>query len=96
MLFVFDVESPFCGWTRFRFYSKIGSAFILIFISVKMLLPLLAQGLIIILGENSSLAALFVQRDIDDDNFPSAKRFYDRIIQEEKVEVERMPFCFAR
>lgn len=44
-------------------YLKYGLAFVLTFIGVKMLLPLLAQGLIMILGDgNSSAFAVFVQR----------------------------------
>ncbi|MBK8465545.1 MAG: TerC family protein [Chloracidobacterium sp.] len=44
-------------------YLKFGLAFVLTFIGVKMLLPLLAQGVIMILGEGSTSAfAVFVQR----------------------------------
>ncbi len=44
-------------------YLKMGLAFILTFIGVKMLLPLLAHGLIMVMGEGSgSGVAVFVQR----------------------------------
>ncbi len=44
-------------------YLKIGLAFILTFIGVKMLLPLLAHGLIIVMGEGSSSGlAVFLRR----------------------------------
>ncbi len=44
-------------------YLKFGLAFVLTFIGVKMLLPLLAQGVIMVLGEgNSSAFAVFIQR----------------------------------
>lgn len=44
-------------------YLKIGLAFILTFIGVKMLLPLLAHGLIMVMGEGSGSAlAVFLQR----------------------------------
>lgn len=44
-------------------YLKIGLAFILTFIGVKMLLPLLAHGLIMVMGEGSSSGlAVFVRR----------------------------------
>lgn len=47
-------------------YLKYGLAFVLTFIGVKMLLPLAAQGLIMILGEgNNSAFATFVQRFIN-------------------------------
>lgn len=61
-------------------YLKIGLAFILSFIGVKMLLPLLAQGLIMVLGENSSSFATIVQTYINDHNLPPAERVYDQII----------------
>lgn len=61
-------------------YLKIGLAFILSFIGVKMLLPLLAQGLIMILGENSSSLAVIVQTYINDHNLPPAERVYDQLI----------------
>ena len=43
-------------------YLKIGLAFILTFIGVKMLLPLLAEGLIMIVGNGGSSFANFLQR----------------------------------
>ena len=43
-------------------YLKIGLAFILTFIGVKMLLPLLAQGLIMVMGASDSGFANYVQR----------------------------------
>lgn len=61
-------------------YLKIGLAFILSFIGVKMLLPLLAQGLIMILGENSSSIAMFIQTYLNDHNLPPNERHYDQII----------------
>ena len=62
-------------------YLKIGLAVILSFIGVKMLLPLLAQGLIMILGENSSSSvAMFVQAYLSDHNLPPNERIYDQLI----------------
>lgn len=47
-------------------YLKYGLAFVLSFIGVKMLLPLIAQGLIMVLGDgNSSALAQFLQRFIN-------------------------------
>jgi len=47
-------------------YLKYGLAFVLTFIGVKMLLPLIAQGLIMVLGEgNNSALAEFLQRFIN-------------------------------
>lgn len=43
-------------------YLKIGLAFILTFIGVKMLLPLVAEGLIMMLGESPTGFAAFLQR----------------------------------
>lgn len=43
-------------------YLKIGLAFILTFIGIKMLLPLLAEGLIMIFGSGGSSFAHFLQR----------------------------------
>ncbi len=42
-------------------FLKYGLAFVLSFIGVKMLLPLLAQGLIMVIGENSSSFVSFLQ-----------------------------------
>ncbi|MEP6902510.1 MAG: TerC family protein [Actinomycetota bacterium] len=42
-------------------FLKYGLAFVLSFIGVKMLLPLLAQGLIMVIGENGSGFAYFLQ-----------------------------------
>jgi tellurite resistance protein TerC len=42
-------------------FLKYGLAFVLSFIGVKMLLPLLAQGLIMVIGENSAGFASFLQ-----------------------------------
>ena len=43
-------------------YLKIGLAFILTFIGVKMLLPLLAEGLLILTGTGTSALAVFLER----------------------------------
>jgi tellurite resistance protein TerC len=43
-------------------FLKYGLAFVLSFIGVKMLLPLFAQGLIMIMGESSGSFAIFLQR----------------------------------
>jgi len=61
-------------------YLKIGLAFILAFIGVKMLLPLIASGLIMILGENSSGFATFVQSYLNDQNLPHDQRVFDQLI----------------
>lgn len=44
---------------------KLGLAFVLTFIGIKMLLPLLAQGTIMITGEEGSALALFLRRFLD-------------------------------
>ena len=41
---------------------KVGLAFVLTFIGVKMLLPLLAEGLIMVTGDNGSAFAVFLRR----------------------------------
>lgn len=47
-------------------YLKYGLAFVLTFIGVKMLLPLIAQGLMMVIGEGStSTIAVFLQRYLD-------------------------------
>ena len=52
---------------RFHFL-KFGLAFVLSFIGVKMLLPLLAEGLIMLLGEGSQTGfAVFLQRYLHHD-----------------------------
>ncbi len=61
-------------------YLKIGVAFILTFIGIKMLLPLLAAGLIMILGENSSSFAAFVQSYLNDKNLPHDDRIFEQAI----------------
>lgn len=61
-------------------YLKTALAFILTFIGVKMLLPLLAAGLIMILGENSSSFAVFVQSYLNDKNLPHDERVFEQII----------------
>lgn len=43
-------------------YLKIGLAFILTFIGVKMLLPLLAEGLLKLVGPGTSVVAVFLER----------------------------------
>ena len=43
-------------------YLKIGLAFILTFIGIKMLLPLLAEGLLILTGTGTSALAVFLER----------------------------------
>ena len=59
-------------------YLKIGLAFILTFIGFKMLLPLIAGGLIMILGENSSRFAVFVQSYLNDKNLPHDARVFEQ------------------
>lgn len=50
---------------RFQ-YLKYGLAFVLTFIGVKMLLPLIAQGLMMVIGEGSTSGfAVFLQRYLD-------------------------------
>jgi len=51
--------------TKFH-YLKYGLAFVLTFIGVKMLLPLIASGLIMVIGQNGQSAfAVFLQRFLD-------------------------------
>jgi tellurite resistance protein TerC len=64
---------------RFHFL-KYGLAFILTFIGVKMLLPLLAQGLIMVLGENSSSFAVLLQNYLNDKNLPHNEQVYASLI----------------
>lgn len=61
-------------------YLQIGLAFILTFIGIKMLLPLIATGLIMVLGENSSSFAYFVQSYLNDKNLPPAERVFEQIM----------------
>jgi tellurite resistance protein TerC len=61
-------------------YLKIGLAFILTFIGVKMLLPLLAQGLIMILGADSSAFTMFLESYLKDKELPHNQRIYDQMI----------------
>jgi tellurite resistance protein TerC len=63
---------------RFHFL-KIGLAFILTFIGVKMLLPLLAEGLIMIVGADGSFGS-FLQGYLNDKNLPHNERVYDQLI----------------
>jgi predicted tellurium resistance membrane protein TerC len=63
---------------RFHFL-KIGLAFILTFIGVKMLLPLLAEGLIMIVGADGSFGS-FLQGYLNDKNLPHNERLYDQLI----------------
>lgn len=64
---------------RFHFL-KYGLAFILTFIGVKMLLPLIAQGVIMVFGENSSDFTIFLQRYLHDKELPHDQRIYDQLI----------------
>lgn len=59
-------------------YLKIGLAFILTFIGFKMLLPLVAQGVIMVLGEDSSAVAVFVQSYLNDKNLPHDERVFEQ------------------
>lgn len=61
-------------------YLRIGLAFILTFIGVKMLLPLLAQGLIMILGADGSAFTMFLESYLRDKELPHNQRIYDQII----------------
>ena len=61
-------------------YLKIALAFILSFIGFKMLLPLIASGLIMVLGENSSGFAVFVQDYLNDKNLPHDQRVFEQIL----------------
>lgn len=61
-------------------YLRIGLAFILTFIGVKMLLPLLAQGLIMILGADGSAFTTFLESYLRDKELPHNQRIYDQII----------------
>lgn len=59
-------------------YLKFGLAFILSFIGFKMLLPLIASGLIIVLGEDSSGFARLVQSYLNDKNLPHDERIFEQ------------------
>ena len=61
-------------------YLKIGLAFILTFIGIKMLLPLIAAGVIMVLGENSSSFAVYVQSYLNDKNLPHGERIFEQTI----------------
>ena len=59
-------------------YLRIGLAFILSFIGFKMLLPLVAAGVIMVLGDNSSDFARFVQSYLNDKNLPHNERVFEQ------------------
>jgi tellurite resistance protein TerC len=61
-------------------YLKIGLAFILSFIGFKMLLPLLAAGVIMVLGEDSSGFARFVQSYLNEKHLPHDQRVFEQIL----------------
>jgi tellurite resistance protein TerC len=62
-------------------YLKIGLAFILTFIGVKMLLPLLAQGLLILMGGDSSSAFADLMRVyVDPQLAPDRHKYIEQIV----------------
>ncbi len=64
---------------RFHFL-KYGLAFILTFIGVKMLLPIIASGLMMILGDSDLSFANFIREYYTDHNRPPNERIYDQLI----------------